>query len=78
MMLGLAGMNAYDLNIPCWYEVVKEFNPLELARAATLNSTCRRAAYDGLLWSGYFKKWSPEYCVSSYWVFSWKLPGQTD
>jgi hypothetical protein len=68
---GMAGLNAGggqadDLDDLSWEDVLKELDPAELARAASINKSCKKVSYDNKLWYKHFKTWSPEACVSSH------------
>jgi hypothetical protein len=71
--LGHAEMDAVDdgaqqtADLPegCWHHVLQNLDPPEVIRAAVVNQTFKRAAYNERSWSSPFEQgWTPEYCVS--------------
>jgi hypothetical protein len=60
------GGQADDLDDLSWKDVLEELDPAELARAASINKSCKKVSYDNKLWYKHFKTWSPEPCVSSH------------
>jgi hypothetical protein len=58
------GGQADDLDAFSWHQVLEELDPAELGRAASINTTCRNASYNSMLWVRHFKTWSPEYLGS--------------
>jgi hypothetical protein len=56
---------AADLPEGCWHNILGHLSAPDLARAASLNKTCKSVCHDTRLWLPHFvRTWSPEVCVS--------------